>query len=700
MYSFSDLYPIIHDNSGNPLVGKLVFLDATTLASKPVYSKDGNELDSTQYVNGATTQQIFLNGSYRVDVYKTISDSDYLLQRTFEISQPLVPSVLPEDVLSGIAELKEYDTTTLEDGFAVRVSGYYSNDDCPMRTYVWRKDYVEDADNGLVVKGSSETGRWILLNPYSWIDVRWYGDIPQASSTGSSFDSQRKLAQYAANKYGKDLYFGISDNSSVYYIFTGSDYDITGNLIVDGKARFVVNLSSASSYISIHANQIVHSPGDLIVQVKGSYKLAASWIRTSWYSKGYAYSASTWTTGIPYIVDSTRVNTFVDCKIFVENGEVLDNLILNNVELISGSRFISPSCNIINCDHVSDTWFEEGTDFSRNVSFMDNKFHIADFENKTNYFVFKNLQSESDYGDLEGNTVNGPTLRYNATFQNGTVNNAVLLGDVTASNATLTVNSADTSSKLTLDNVVLSCYVDIDSITAKNSTIKLGNSTHTYAKIDLTDCALNHSNGIYVNELVLDSCNCDGHVIYVNASTSEGIYTWKVINSSNVALTESPSTTTVSQCTRNCICFNNRDFNFNDSESKVTKFSDDAVWEFDQDWTQVKLTYEGNEVRVRTISYPALGCSKILYDVPVSGDVRNYLVVNVQPDFDFPYTTPTNYNMEFRFELKSGSEYYLTTSHITPYSNTSGIFKQIVGSFSYDASIASATCTMYYRLRK
>lgn len=702
MYSFSDMYPVLLDNSGSPLVGKLVFLDASTLSPRSVYTKNGTELDSTQYVNGATSQQIFLKGSYRVDVYKTIGNDDFLLQRTFLISSIQVPSVLPEDTLTGISALKEYDTTSLDDGFAVRVFGYYTSNDCPVRTYVWRKDSTEDSDGGMVIKGNSETGRWILLNPYPYIDVRWYGDIPQSSSTGVSYDSQRKLAQYASNKNGKSLYFGINDNSSKFYIFSGSDYGVLGDIIVDHKARFVVNLSSASSNITIQASNIIHPSCDLMVQIKGSYKLSAHCLRTSWYSKGYAYSEVTWNTNTLYVVDSTRINQFVNCDIVVEKGTEIGNLILDNVRVLRGDHFISSTCNISNCDGVSDKWFENGTDYSHNIYLSNNKLHIADFEDKLNYFVFKNLQSESDYGDLEGNTISNSTIRSNATLHNGTLVNAILKGALTAKDATISVSSnSNSSSRLVLDNVVLSCFVDIDKITAKNSEINLGNSTHTYSNIDLTNCTFKHTNGIYVNELVLDSCVCDGHTIYVNASATDGIYKWKVVNSKDVAITENSSTTTLEKTKRNCVCYNNRNFSLNDTDSKVSKFSDESDWTFEQGWTKVKLSFEGNEIRSKfSIDYPALGGAKILYEVPVTGDVRNYLVVNVKPDFVLPYSSPQDYIMDFRFELKSGEEYYLTSTHSMNYADTRGTFKQIVGSFAYLSSITDATCLMYYRLRK
>lgn len=699
MYSFSDMYPVLLDNSGNPLVGKLVFLDSSTLSPRSVYTKDGIEIDSTQYVNGATSQQIFLKGSYRVDVYKTIGMDDYLLQRTFLISSIAIPEVLSEDLLNGISELKNFDTTTLADGFAVRVSGYYSSDDCPTRTYVWRKDSTESSDDGLVVKGNSETGRWILLNPYPYIDTRWYGDIPQSSSTGVSYDSQRKLAQNASNKYGKSLYFGTSDNESIFYVFSGSDYEVYGDIIVDNKARFVVNLSSDSSYISISADHIVHS-GELMLKEKGSYKLSASCLRTSWYSTGYSYSKNTWAQGKLYIMDSTKLHVFVNCDLVVESGESVVDMILDNVRVLKGDHFISSTCNISNCKHVSDKWFEEGTNYERGILLTDNELFLDDFENKTNYFTFKNIQSESDYGDLSGNTISNPTLRDNASLQNGTLVNAILNGNLTAKDATISILESSIDANIVIDNVDFSCALDIDSITAKNSTVNLGNSTHTYSKIDLTDCKFKHTNGIYVNELVLDSCECDGHNIYVNASTDYGIYKWKVINSSNVALVESSSTTTKEQTTRDCVCFSNRDFTLDDSNSKVSKFADGSIWKIEQDWTKVKLNFEGNKIRNSTTEFPSLGGAVILYEVPISGVVRNYLAVNVQPDFNIPYSTPQDYTMDLRFELQSGEEYYITTLHSIKYADTYGVLKQIVGSFTYKSSISNATCNMYYRLSK
>lgn len=61
----------------------------------------------------------------------------------------------------------------------VTVVGYWTDDDCEARTYVWNPTSVAEVDNGYVVGSNSEdVGRWILEFDGEWLPSTYYGVYP------------------------------------------------------------------------------------------------------------------------------------------------------------------------------------------------------------------------------------------------------------------------------------------------------------------------------------------------------------------------------------------------------------------------------------------------------------------------------------------------------------------------------------------
>lgn len=62
---------------------------------------------------------------------------------------------------------------------SVDVVGYWTNDDCEKRTYVWDSQCVAEADAGYVVaSNSTEVGRWILKFDGEYLPSTYYGVYP------------------------------------------------------------------------------------------------------------------------------------------------------------------------------------------------------------------------------------------------------------------------------------------------------------------------------------------------------------------------------------------------------------------------------------------------------------------------------------------------------------------------------------------
>ena len=80
-----------------------------------------------------------------------------------------------DSIITGIDGLKAADPELGK----VIVVGYWTDDDCEARTYVWNSTSTETADDGYIVESTeSVTGRWILEFDGEWLPSTYYGVYP------------------------------------------------------------------------------------------------------------------------------------------------------------------------------------------------------------------------------------------------------------------------------------------------------------------------------------------------------------------------------------------------------------------------------------------------------------------------------------------------------------------------------------------
>lgn len=464
MYNFIDSWSVIFKNDGKPLVGKIEFCDPVTTELKTIYDVDGAELSNPIYCNGVPSNQVMLdNGDYTVRYYEYIgngnmesdeNEASWHLFKTELIKQNVIAAENDTTgvsaTLTTIEQLKE--TEVPSDGTVVGVVGYYNAEDCPLRYYVWHETGNYTEDGGIVIRSNhTTTGAWIMKIPGTYIDVRWYGDIPsnQSSATSSSL-GQRVKAANAANKYDKDLYFPSYNkgNSNGFYMFDGSNtVSVEKNIICDWSVRFVVKEGTNGTRIT--CKELDHSGNYLFIpeygHAIGGYEIVADWVKTAWFHSD-KYNATGARVG--YIIDYMHsVLSFKDTKIKVEN--TVNSAVFDNCEFVECYKQLAGIVTLKNME-IKTEWFTD-----------DYSWHDATFENCTillrnckdadEYISLKNKIGEYDYGDLGEQELHSATVKGGSILENcyGTivVNGT---GAVEIHNASVTVTGLTSVNSLNL----------------------------------------------------------------------------------------------------------------------------------------------------------------------------------------------------------------------------------------------------------
>ena len=295
MRNYCDVNPV-HSWNGVPFRGKLVFF--YNVPSKPteksVYSEDGADLGNVVYtdIDGRMSTQIFLEGDYLVEWWlytgdESVIESDddeehweHVFTETYvddsgnSAASAFVPSV---------SEL--LDLSGMEDGDVAVLTGYYKDGDSPIRSYVWNANSNAAIDGGSVIGNYGQTGRWILVSPTRFLDVRIFGAMPfSLLSSAEYYDSQLANAfSYCASR-GLVLVFPKGTNGEYIYGFTSSlsaDIDAIAN---DG-VRFYPKVSSTPSltFRTLSANR----GGQLALYdaESGTITINAERLETNWVQK-------------------------------------------------------------------------------------------------------------------------------------------------------------------------------------------------------------------------------------------------------------------------------------------------------------------------------------------------------------------------------------------------------------------------------
>ena len=537
MRNFVDPWQNILDEKGRFLVGRITFYEAgNTTQLKTIYAVDGTTpLPNPIYTDafGKTMNQVLLedadytivferyvgNGNMENDTtpgvwldYKTVlsKNGDF----TNILSGQHILSVNSIEDLKGIS--------SMENGDVVQLLGYFSQGDSGTpRYYIWHDSGNAVDDGGCVIKSSAtNVGYWEMIIPGTYIDVRWYGDIPDTAANPSTVTSnlgQRAKAAQAANKYHKDLYFAAGPaNHYGFYRFDGSNtVSVTKDIICDNGVRFVVLSGTSGTAISCHELHkcerylfISQQSGTQI----GGYTLTADWIKASWMS-GWS-TLNTAREG--YILDEMNVPlNIANAKIKLENSP-MSGTVLTNCQVVEGLQVITNNITMNNMEIDTD-WFADNYDWSK-LTLSGCRILLSNCKDANTYILLKNKQNDPNYGDLGEQSINANVLA-GGTIENcyGTVT-AISHGNFELHNASLTFNGLNSNDSIN----AVDCWLTFTANTALNGLqIRRGSLAGNVTFTLLADSLIENAQ-VYIglnsagSALTIRNCDLHGYIFSRN----------------------------------------------------------------------------------------------------------------------------------------------------------------------------------------
>ena len=526
MFNFTPAWPVILDDKCKPLVGKIGFYEPNTTELKNIFGTDEViPLENPIYCNGVTTTQVLLDeGDYTVRYWRYIGngnmESDNNEDSWFLYKTELVKdgSVVSTDftnnaTVSTIDELKELNG--MENGDICLVHGYYTNDDCPSRYFVWYENSNADDDGGCIIQSNGQnTGRWIMKIPGTYIDVRWYGDIPSNAWNGTSSNlGQRAKAAAAANKYKKDLYFPsfTKGTTNGFYVFNGSNtVSVNQNIICDSGVRFVVKYGTTGTVVS--CSKLYKEGRYLFVSEQGKqiggYELHCDWINSSWLNSN-TVTPNNWATQGFVIDEMNSPIYFKDVKLKVENSPV-SGTVWDNCEVNECNKKITNNITIMNMEIDTD-WFADDYDYSQ-LTLSGCRILLENCKDANTYIYLKNLQNESDYGDLGEQQINCMVLA-GGTIENcyGSITMATH-GNTEFHNASLTITGLASTDNLNA----------VDSWLTINENITIGSIQLRRGSIAGTGTITIIGNSLIENATINNALNTTGALLDVRNSDVYG----------------------------------------------------------------------------------------------------------------------------------------------------------------------------------
>ena len=472
MRNFIDAWQNLFDVNGKFLIGRLTFLEPNTSGNKlTIYDTDGNELDNPIYTSkyGLPKYQVMLQDrDYKVTFEMYIghgnmesdeNESSWLLYKTISsVNGNLTASqsTATPTFLNTVAELKALNG--MKDGATAIVQGYYTlGDSGDSRLYVWHANGNYTDDGGVTIKSNNSTsGAWIMTIPSDYIDVRWFGDIPDSSAkptTQKSNLGQRVRAARAANMYDKNLYFPARQNATSaasFYIFDGSNtVSVDQDIYCDSAVRFVVKEGTTGTAIS--CNEFYKPSKHLFVsesqsQQIGGYTLTANWINTSWLSPNDAYATNA---RIGYVIDQLKSPLiFTDTKIKVARDGINMSCTFNNCEMVECYKQITGTVTMQNMNIHTD-WFADNYNYGNLTLLTPCTIKLANCKDADTYIILKNKIQDYVYGDCGEQQLHNATIHGDCVLENcyGTVT-VTGNGGVELHNASITISGLTTNNSL------------------------------------------------------------------------------------------------------------------------------------------------------------------------------------------------------------------------------------------------------------
>ena len=279
--TFYDANPVIIDDLGLPLQGRLQFYSIGTTTLKGIYQDlVGTSALNPQFTDstGKLQNQIFLGvGDYTVyyqrylgsDISQmyTAPDVDFI---TFKQEQIPGATALPTNsspntiTVNTIADLRNVDPAYYN---TVTVIGYYtSGDKITPRTYTWNALSISNDNFGTIIKGTVQnSGRWLMNEPEE-MDVRYFGIFPNGTPYNSNLAALNSWVTGSVSTC-KSIRFPTGN-----YTFASNSFIFTTKVIIEQNTKFIN--SSSSGTLDLHFQ------GDYDIQTISALVLNAAALNT------------------------------------------------------------------------------------------------------------------------------------------------------------------------------------------------------------------------------------------------------------------------------------------------------------------------------------------------------------------------------------------------------------------------------------
>lgn len=462
MRNFVDPWQNILGPTGRLLVGRLTFLEPDTSGNlKEIYDVDGQPLENPVYTSiyGLPKHQVLLGDSdYKIQFEAYIGNgnmendenaTNWLLYKTV-ISKNGSLSVDDNSIsIRTIATMNQLKALGgMEDGDVVELIGYNEAGDSGMsRLYIWNANSTATDDGGAIISSSTTSvGRWKLVVPGTYIDVRWFGDIPDSTAktqaTTTSNVGQRVKAATFANSVHKDLYFPAG-----FYYFAGANtVSVDKNIILDKMVRFCVKEGTTGTLVK--AEEIQGNTDYLFIREYGAehiggYDVQADWIDTAWYFSDKAHaSGAKFGYTIERALRSPLVfsNTTVRVLTLQPGNATYDSCLIESNEKIDQGTFRNMDINT--------SWFVDNWQDS-DMHFENCTVKLANCRSADEYIRVKNLLGDYTYGDLGEQQLHNATIHGGCVLENCYGSATVTgIGGVELHNASLTLSGLTSNNSL------------------------------------------------------------------------------------------------------------------------------------------------------------------------------------------------------------------------------------------------------------
>lgn len=229
--SFNDSYPVIFDNDGKPLVGRVKFMNRQSTAYREIYidpegtTRGANPMKTNEC--GRLQNQVFLpceegeDAFYRVVVEKFLGEDSEDMEEYWEDDEMwsqqydyILTFQKDHTIESVIVEATRFISQAPTDLGILVVTGFYTNGDSPARIYTHTDDTPSGPNDG-VTKIQSDTSGWWVWKPQPVVNATCFGIIgglrsdllsPAMQSLQSYVGSNLKAVEEVFFQYGRYAY--------------------------------------------------------------------------------------------------------------------------------------------------------------------------------------------------------------------------------------------------------------------------------------------------------------------------------------------------------------------------------------------------------------------------------------------------------------------------------------------------------------